>query len=107
MQTGSCKFGATCKFNHPQPTAVKGLATVVGSSVYPSNVSPEATLTHPFPSGIQSWSLARPQYMPRPRFQSPSNFTPLIVQPPQNMLSVPGWNPYQVRNQLFMGFLHS
>ena len=95
MQTGSCKFAATCKFNHPEPAGINALMTVTGSSAYPSNVSAGAPSPHPFPTGVASWSLPRAQYVPSSRFQRPSNFTPLIVQP-QNMVSVPGWSPYQV-----------
>ena len=95
MRTGSCKFAATCKFNHPEPAGINALMTVTGSSAYPSNVSAGAPSPHPFPTGVASWSLPRAQYVPSSRFQRPSNFTPLIVQP-QNMVSVPGWSPYQV-----------
>eukprot|EP00250_Pteridium_aquilinum_P001847 c12054_g1_i1 orf=699-2291(-) len=96
MRTGSCKFGATCRFNHPQPSPVRALVTMSGSSVYASNGSSAATSPHSFPTGMPSWSLPRAPYMPRSRFQGPSSFAPLIVQP-QNIVSVPGWGAYQAR----------
>jgi hypothetical protein len=103
MQTGLCKFGATCKFNHPQPTQIKGLVTMPRSMAYPSNSPLGTPSTHLFQTGMQSWSLAsRPQFMPRPRFRT---FTPLIVQQPQTMVAITGWNPYQVsRLSILMGF---
>ena len=104
MQTGLCKFGATCKFNHPQPTQMKALVSNSGSPGYPSNSSLGAASTHLIPTGLQSCSLAKPQYMPRPRFQSPPNFTTLIGQQPRNMVVIPPtWNTYQVR-KLTLGF---
>lgn len=90
MRTGSCKFAATCKFNHPEPAGVGAIPAVSGSSVYPSNASVGAPSPHLFPTGTASWSLPGAQYVPGSRFPRP-----LIVQP-QNMVPVPGWSPYQV-----------
>lgn len=95
MRTGSCKFGATCKFNHPQTAAVRPLVAMSGSSIYASNGSSAAPSPHPF-QGMPSWSIPRTPYVPRSRFQAPSTFAPLIVQP-QNMVSLPGWGAYQAR----------
>lgn len=96
MRTGSCKFGATCKFNHPQPAALRAPVAMSGSSAYASNNSSATPSAHQFPTGMPSWSMPRAPYMPRSRFQGPSNFAPLIVQP-QNIVSVPGWGTYQAR----------
>lgn len=96
MRTGSCKFGATCKFNHPQPAAVRAPVALSGSSVYASNGSSATPSSHTFPTGMSSWSVPRAPYMPRSRFHGPSSFAPLIVQP-QNIVSLPGWGPYQAR----------
>ncbi|MCO5555456.1 hypothetical protein L7F22_009001 [Adiantum nelumboides] len=95
MRTGSCKFGATCKFNHPQPAAVRALVAMSGSSMYAANGSSAAASPQPF-QGIPSWSMPRTPYIPRSRFQAPSTFAPLIVQA-QNMVSMPGWGAYQAR----------
>lgn len=32
MKTGTCKYGATCKFDHPPPGEVMGIATAQGTS---------------------------------------------------------------------------
>lgn len=32
MKTGACKYGATCKFDHPPPGEVMSAATTVASS---------------------------------------------------------------------------
>ncbi|KAH7388351.1 hypothetical protein KP509_16G071600 [Ceratopteris richardii] len=89
MRTGSCKFAATCKFNHPQPPMVRGLVALPGSSVY-SNGSSTTPSAHPF-QGMPSWGMPRSPYVPRSRFQGPSAFASVVVQP-QNIVSMPGWN---------------
>jgi len=53
MRTGSCKFGANCKFNHPDPTAGGGDSpSGYGNG---SSVSLQGVLQ----SSISSWSSTR------------------------------------------------
>jgi len=88
MRTGSCKFGANCKFNHPDPTAVGGSDSPSGygngSSIPLQGVSQPS---------IPSWSSTR-------TLNESTPFVPMILSPnpgvsPQNS----EWNGYQV-NQL-------
>lgn len=89
LRTGQCKFGSTCKFHHPQPTNM--MVSLRGSPVYPSVQSPTTPAQQSYP-GVTSWSRA--SFIPSPRWQGPSSYTPLIV--PQGMVSIPGWNAYSV-----------
>ncbi|KAH0933786.1 hypothetical protein HID58_010903 [Brassica napus] len=69
LRTGHCKFGATCKFNHPQP-------------------QPTTNLMVPTSGQQQSYPWSRASFIPTPRWQDPSGFTPLMM--PQGVV----WNPY-------------
>ena len=71
LRTGHCKFGATCKFNHPQP-------------------QPTTSLMVPTSGQQQSYPWSRASFIASPRWQDPSGFTPLIM--PQGVV----WNPYSV-----------
>ncbi|KAF5745891.1 putative nucleic acid binding protein [Tripterygium wilfordii] len=87
LRTGQCKFGSTCKFHHPQPT---NMVVPLRGSVYPTVQSPTTPGQQSYPGGITNWSRA--SFITSPRWQSPSNYTPLILQ--QGVVSVPGWNAY-------------
>ena len=71
LRTGHCKFGATCKFNHPQP-------------------QPTTNLMVPTSGQQQSYPWSRASFIASPRWQDPSGFTPLMM--PQGVV----WNPYSV-----------
>ncbi|KAG6737659.1 hypothetical protein POTOM_059187 [Populus tomentosa] len=91
LRTGQCKFGSTCKFHHPQPTNV--MVPLRGSPVYPTVNSPTTPGQQSYPGGLATnWSRA--SFITSPRWQAPSNYTPLIL--PQGVVSVPGWNAYSV-----------
>ena len=92
LKTGQCKFGSTCKFHHPQPSNM--MVSLRGSPVYPSVHSPTTPGQQSYPGGITNWPLSRASFIPSPRWQSPSSYSPLIL--PQGVLSVPGWNAYSV-----------
>lgn len=84
MRNGQCKFGGTCKFHHPQPSNM--MVPLRGSAVYPP--IPSATTSQ------LSFPLSRASFIASPRWQSPSSYTPLVM--PQGVVSVPGWNTYNV-----------
>lgn len=83
MRTGSCKYGANCKFNHPDPT--------VGGSDNPLGYGNGGSATlGSSKSSMRSWSSPRP-------FNEAAAFVPMVLSPthgvpPQN----PEWNGYQV-----------
>ncbi|GFQ00410.1 zinc finger CCCH domain-containing protein zfn-like [Phtheirospermum japonicum] len=79
MRNGHCKFGVTCKFNHPQPSNM--MVSLHGSALYPP-VHSATTSAQPVP-GVS--------FIPGPQWQSPSSCAQLIM--PQGVLSVP-WNTY-------------
>lgn len=85
LRTGQCKFGNTCKFHHPQPTNM--MVSMHGSPVYTTVHSPTTPGQQSYPGGITNWSRA--SFIPSPRWQGPSSYTPLIL--PQGVVSVPGW----------------
>jgi hypothetical protein len=43
---------------------------------------------------MASWAFPRASFIPSPRWQSPSNYAPMIV--PQGLVQVPSWNSYPV-----------
>ncbi|KAJ6743954.1 PROTEIN PHOSPHATASE RELATED [Salix purpurea] len=89
LRTGQCKYGSTCKFHHPQPANV--MVPLRGSPVYPTVNSPTTPGQQSYPGGLPTnWSRA--SFITSPRWQAPSNYTPLIL--PQGVVSVPGWNAY-------------
>ncbi|KAB5512353.1 hypothetical protein DKX38_029381 [Salix brachista] len=89
LRTGQCKYGSTCKFHHPQPANV--MVPLRGSPVYPTVNSPTTPGQQSYPGGLATnWSRA--SFITSPRWQAPSNYTPLIL--PQGVVSVPGWNAY-------------
>ncbi|XP_058093328.1 zinc finger CCCH domain-containing protein ZFN-like isoform X1 [Magnolia sinica] len=90
LRTGQCKFGNTCKFHHPQPSST--MVSLRGSPVYPPVHSPTTPGQQSFPGGLTNWPLSRPSFIPSPRWQGPSSYTPVIL--PQGVVPVPGWNTY-------------
>lgn len=87
MRNGSCKYGANCRFNHPDPTTVGGtdppLAFGNGGS---------ASLQGSQQSTIASWSSPRALHE-----TAPGPFVQLVFPPPHGVPSQsPEWNGYQV-----------
>ncbi|KAJ6418148.1 hypothetical protein OIU84_001519 [Salix udensis] len=84
MRNGSCKFGANCKYNHPDPTAV-------GGSDHPPPFlnGGSASLPAPSPSSVGSWSSPR-------ALNDPTSFIPIVFSPNQGVPpQSPDWNGYQ------------
>lgn len=91
LRTGQCKFGGTCKFDHPQPTNM--MVSMRGSPAYPSVQSPTTPGgQQSYFGGITNWS--RGSFIASPRWQGSSNYAPMIL--PQGVVSVPSWNAYSV-----------
>ena len=98
MKTGQCKFGATCKFHHPQPTGyqipapspvppVSPLPVPVPSPLYPTVQPPSS------PSSQQYGVLvARPPLLPGSLVHGP--YGPVLLS--HGMVPYSGWGPYQV-----------
>lgn len=98
MKTGQCKFGATCKFDHPPSAGVQ--------IPPPSPVPPVSPLPVPVPSPLYptaqppaghssqqiSVLVARPPLLPGSFVQSP--YGPVVMSP--TMVPISGWGPYQV-----------
>lgn len=88
MRNGSCKFGAECKFNHPDPTTVGGTDSL-NSSFHGNNggsFSPKST----FQPSSNSWSSPRHATGTTP-------FVPSMLSQSRGVPSqTPEWNGYQV-----------
>lgn len=89
MRTGQCKFGLTCRFNHPVPQPQQQQQQQT-QTIYPTLQS------QPMPSSQQyGLVLTRPpsllsgSYLP-----SPYGPPPMVL--PPGMVTYPNWNPYQV-----------
>jgi hypothetical protein len=65
-----------------------------GSPIYPSVHSSARAGPHSSTGTVASWALPRASFVPSPRWQSPSNYAPMIV--PQGLVQVPSWNSYPV-----------
>lgn len=105
MRTGTCKYGTTCKFNHPHPSSsVSGVPLSMSNSPnFPGtgvgSAFPAAQLYHP--GFNQLWPIppARLPLMPSPRSSGQPSFSPMVLPgAPQNLMHLPspGWNTYQV-----------
>ncbi|KAH9670798.1 zinc finger CCCH domain-containing protein 63 [Citrus sinensis] len=79
LRTGQCKFGSTCKFHHPQPNNM--MVSLRGSPVYPTVQSPTTPSQQSYAGGITNWSRA--SFIPSPRWQGPSSYAPMLL--PQGM----------------------
>ncbi|CAM0884340.1 unnamed protein product [Alopecurus aequalis] len=91
LKTGQCKYGNTCKFNHPE--LFNAMASSRGSPIYPSVHTSASTGPHSYTgTTMASWPYPRGSFVPSPRWQSPSNYAPMIVQ--QGLVQVPSWNSY-------------
>ncbi|XP_015581492.1 zinc finger CCCH domain-containing protein 43 [Ricinus communis] len=83
MRNGSCKYGANCRFNHPDPT------TVGGSDPLAFSNGGSASLQNSLQSNIASWSS------PGGLNETPS-FMSIMFSPTQGVPSQnPEWNGYQ------------
>lgn len=84
MRTGSCKFGANCKFNHPDPTTVGGCDPQSG---YGNGGS--ISLQGVAQPSVPSWSS--------PRTLKETSFVPMMMTPTQGVTPQSSdWNGYQV-----------
>ncbi|MCO5594924.1 hypothetical protein L7F22_048959 [Adiantum nelumboides] len=98
-RTGSCKYGATCKYNHPPP-----LMPVPGCFVYPG---PPVHVPQLYQAGAPFLPSSRPPFHRSSRFESPLNPSLILTSPAQ--VSTAPWHPYQVSflQQGFTGsYLH-
>eukprot|EP00850_Spirogloea_muscicola_P024774 SM001482S01139 [mRNA] locus=s1482:285:2050:+ [translate_table: standard] len=89
LRTGQCKYGVTCKFNHPQAPIHDGPGSSVTFALTPGSPS-----TGPAPPS--GWPILRPSYLSLPQLQSPGAFSgPTLVLPtgPQGVMQMhPAWN---------------
>ena len=92
LKTGQCKYANTCKFHHPELFNV--VPSSRGSPIYPSVHSSASTGPQSYTGTMASWAFPRASFIPSPRWQSPSNYAPMIV--PQGLVQVPSWNSYPV-----------
>lgn len=85
VKNGNCKFGATCKFHHPQPAFPS--AHEPAYPFYPSLMSPYQLSTMASWQGARTLPLSPGSYVPGP-------YGPVFI--PSEMIPVPGWSPYVV-----------
>lgn len=106
MKTGQCKFGVTCKFDHPQSANVQvpaaastAIAVQVPAAITPPIMYPTVPhVTAPsqqFSALAGSWQLARPPMMPGSYIQG--SFGPMLY--PSGVVPVSGWSPYTVSDK--------
>ncbi|KAJ1286812.1 hypothetical protein BS78_03G380800 [Paspalum vaginatum] len=90
LKTGQCKYANTCKFHHPELFNV--VPSSRGSPIYASVHSSASAGPQSYSGTMASWAFPRASFIPSPRWQSPSNYAPMIV--PQGLVQVPSWNSY-------------
>ncbi|XP_066313191.1 zinc finger CCCH domain-containing protein 12-like [Miscanthus floridulus] len=90
LKTGQCKYANTCKFHHPELFNV--VPSSRGSPIYTSVHSSASAGPQSYTGTMPSWAFPRASFIPNPRWQSPSNYAPMIV--PQGLVQVPSWNSY-------------
>lgn len=86
MKTGHCKFGATCKFHHPE----LGFLTET-PGMYPPVQPPPISSSHPYPH-LANWQMGRPPVVPGSFL--PGSYPPMVL--PHTVIPMQGWNPYVV-----------
>ncbi|PWZ09382.1 Zinc finger CCCH domain-containing protein 12 [Zea mays] len=90
LKTGQCKYANTCKFHHPELFNV--VPSSRGSPIYTSVHSSASAGPQSYTGTMSSWTFPRASFIPSPRWQSPSNYAPMIV--PHGLVQVPSWNSY-------------
>jgi hypothetical protein len=90
IKTGHCKFGATCKFHHPE------LGVTETSNIYPT-VQPSTVSAHPYPH-FANLQMGRPPFVPG-SFLSGS-YPPMML--PSAVMPMQGWNPYIVSSRYLL-----
>lgn len=90
MRTGSCKFGANCKFNHPDPT----VGGVGGGGEPPSGFGNGGAIHL---QGVSQPSV--PSWPPTRTLNETSPFVPMMLSPSQGVSPQSSeWNGYQVNH---------
>ena len=102
VKTGQCKFGATCKFHHPQMAGIPMPAPGPGSftasaamptpAMYPTGPSPGHQSSQQYGVIQGNWPVARPSMLQGSYV--PGSYSPMIL--PPGVVPVPGWTPYSV-----------
>lgn len=109
VKTGQCKFGVTCKFNHPLPAGAQVPAPAAGPGSGPGPLTAPAAVPAPhiYPPAVQSpsvqsaqqygvvsgnWPVARPTLLPGSYI--PGTYGSMLL--PPGMVPLPGWTPYPV-----------
>lgn len=104
MKTGQCKFGVTCKFNHPQPAGAQVPAPAAGPGpltapaavpaphIYPPVQSPSVQSAQQYGVVSGNWPVARPTLLPGSYI--PGTYGSMLL--PPGMVPLPGWSPYPV-----------
>ncbi|XP_035821565.1 zinc finger CCCH domain-containing protein 12 isoform X2 [Zea mays] len=90
LKTGHCKYANTCKFHHPELFNV--VPSSRGSPIYTSVHSSASAGPQSYTGTMPSWAFPRASFIPSPRWQSPSNYAPMIV--PQGLVQMQSWNSY-------------
>ncbi|KAF8401525.1 hypothetical protein HHK36_012465 [Tetracentron sinense] len=88
VKTGQCKFGATCKFHHPQPSDTSIPAPA--PAFYPTVQSASVPSPQQYGGMHSSWQAARPALLPSLCVQG--TYGPVLLSP--GMVPVPGWSPF-------------
>lgn len=90
MRNGSCKYGSSCRFNHPDPTVVGGNGSHPPTTYGNDGRVPLQKTSQPNVTNMPSWSAPR---TPDP----PAAFVPMMYSQTQNIPPPNSdWNGYQV-----------
>lgn len=97
VRTGHCKFGATCKFHHPEPVGMQGSmpqpqpqVPQIPAAVHPHTLY-QSIQTPAVPSSQPYGVVVRPTYFPGHYVGS---YGPALL--PPGMVPFPSWAPYPV-----------
>lgn len=95
MKTGECKFGASCKFDHPQlASAGNALAVPPPATYRSSGLSVVPSSGTAYMGEVSTLPFSRTPYLSTSGVQVPQTYMPGLMSP--SIAPGYGWNTYMV-----------
>ena len=96
MRTYACKFGPSCKFDHPQSALPKTALPVPGNLPIRKMGSTMPSTGIPYVGTLPAWSLPSSSYVATSHVSGPHTYLPVVFPSLQTPLTAQCWNGYMV-----------